>query len=237
MDRRNAADPFAGLKKAKEDYKVYDSHYEKIGKIDDLLVDDNDEVLYVGVKMGLFGKNSTIIPTEIVRVNDKRQLIEISEPADTIKHAPHFGHGEELTPELENHVRSYYGLEGLRPTPEHTGGAYAPDDPRFAPDPRVDVLPGERAAAQEREFAQRPGPPPPAHPVDIPLDEDIPEFTPERSTEGSGERPTARPLGRSGEEPGDQRPTARRLDRPSEEPADRWETEDAGRVKVHRLRR
>ncbi|WP_166397480.1 PRC-barrel domain-containing protein [Rubrobacter marinus] len=114
-------DPFAGLKKAKEDYKVYDSHYEKIGKVDDLLVDDRDEVLYVGVKMGLFGTNSTIIPTEIVRVNDKRQLIEVSEPADTIKHAPHFGHGTDLTPELENHVRSYYGLEGLRPSPEHTG--------------------------------------------------------------------------------------------------------------------
>ena len=210
MDRRNAADPFAGLKKAKEDYKVYDSHYEKIGKIDDLLVDDNDEVLYVGVKMGLFGKNSTIIPTEIVRVNDKRQLIEISEPADTIKHAPHFGHGEELTPELENHVRSYYGLEGLRPTPEHTGGAYAPDDPRFAPDPRVDVLPGERAAAQEREFAQRPGPPPPPPPAGRPPAGNKPAGTPPRLRAGARRRGARPPAGRGGGGRAGERPDRRR---------------------------
>ena len=189
----DSVDPFAGLKKAKEDYKVYDSHYEKIGKVDDVLVDDRDEVLYVGVKMGLFGTNSTIIPTEIVRVNDKRQLIEVSEPADTIKHAPHFGHGEELTPELENHVRSYYGLEGLRPTPEHTGDAYTTDDEsRFAPDPRVDVLPGERAAAQDTHVPRSPAPSS-GRPIDIPLDDDVPEFEPARQTERPAERPTARP--------------------------------------------
>lgn len=214
-------DPFAGLKKAKDDYTVYDSHYEKIGKVDDLLVDDRDEVLYIGVKMGFLGTNSTIIPTEIVRVNDKRQLIEVSEPADTVKHAPHFGHGNDLTPELENHVRSYYGLEGLRPTPEHTGGYSSPaDDSRFAPDPRVDVVPGERATAQERDFAERPATPS-RHPVDIPLD-DVPEY--EKPERGTPERPTARRLPSSTEPP-------------SREPEGRWETEDAGAVRVHRLRR
>ena len=221
------ADPFAGLKRAKEDYKVYDSHYERIGKVDDLLVDDRDEVLYVGVKMGFFGTNSTIIPTEIVRVNDKRKLIEVSEPAESIKHAPHFDHGEELTPELENHVRSYYGLERLRPTPEHAGEYRATREDRFAPDPRVDVSPGERAAAQERT----PGSPTPSssHPVDIPLDEgapeyDAPERTPER--ERTEERPTARRLDRSGER------SSTRGD------AERWETEQSGSgVRVHRLRR
>ncbi len=227
----NTVDPFAGLKKAKEDYKVYDSHYEKIGKVDDLLVDDRDEVLYVGVKMGFFGTNSTIIPTEILRVNDKRQLIEVSEPAESIKHAPHFGHGEQLTPELENHVRSYYGLEGLHPSPEHTGGYSAPaDDPRFAPDPRVDVLPGERAASQERP-APRSLAPSSNHPVDIPLDDDVPEFEPPRQTE----RPTEQPP-RPTEQP-TERPTARRTPRSTGESEGRWETEEAGRVKVHRLRR
>ena len=207
-------DPFAGLKKAKEDYKVYDSHYEKIGKVDDLLVDDRDEVLYIGVKMGLLGTNSTIIPTEIVRVNDKRQLIEISEPADTIKHAPHFGHGDDLTPELENHVRSYYGLEGLRPTPKHAGGGYAPeDDSRFAPDPRVDVAPGERTAARERDVSARPTP---SRPVDIPLD-DVPEYEAPKQRDTPVRRDTPA--------------------RPERESGGRWETEDAGMVKVHRLRR
>ena len=145
-------DPFAELKQAREEYTVYDSHYEKIGKVDDVFVDEAERALYVGVKMGFFGTNSTLIPTEIIRVNDKRRLIEVSEPAETIKHAPHFGSNEDLSPELENHVRTYYGLEPLRPSPEHApGGPYAPDAAeRLGPDARVDTEPGERAQAQER---------------------------------------------------------------------------------------
>jgi hypothetical protein len=151
MDR-GGTDPFAGLKEASEEYKVYDSHYEKIGKVDDLIAGEDDRVLYVGVKMGFFGTNSTLIPTEIIRVNDKRRLIEVSEPAETIKHAPHFARSEELTPELENHVRTYFGLESLRPSADH-----APQGPdilegpstRPATDEQANVTPGERAS-QER---------------------------------------------------------------------------------------
>ncbi len=219
-------DPFAGLKKAKKEYNVYDSHYEKIGKVDDLLVDENDRVVYIGVKMGFFGRNSTIVPTEIIRVNDRRELIEISEPAESIKHAPHFGHGEELNPELENHVRSYYGLEGLKPTPEHDPqGHNVPGTDRLGPDPRVDIVPGERTSAQERDLTERPATPS-RHPVDIPLD-DVPEYeTPgrEASEHETAERPTARRL------PSSTEPSSR-------EPDGRWETEDAGAVRVHRLRR
>jgi hypothetical protein len=119
VDRGGWIDPFAELKEAGDEYTVYDSHYEKVGRVDDLLMDEADRVLYVGVKMGFFGANSTIIPTEIIRVNDRRRLIEVSEPAETIRHAPHFGRSEALTPELENHVRTYYGLESLQPSPDH----------------------------------------------------------------------------------------------------------------------
>ena len=144
MDRDGGVDPFAELKEAGEEYKVYDSHYERIGKVDDLIADEDDRVLYIGVQMGFFGTNSTLIPVEIVRINDRRHLIEVSEPAETIKHAPHFGRSEDLTPELENHVRTYFGLmEGLRPSPEHEArdtytAATTTDD-------RVDITPGERA--------------------------------------------------------------------------------------------
>ena len=147
MDR-GGTDPFAGLKEASEEYKVYDSHYEKIGKVDDLIAGEDDRVLYVGVKMGFFGTNSTLVPTEIIRVNDKRRLIEVSEPAETIKHAPHFGRSEELTPELENHVRTYFGLEALKPSPEHESRGSHPA--AAATDERVDVAPGKRAAPQGR---------------------------------------------------------------------------------------
>lgn len=148
-------DPFAELKQAREEYNVYDSHYERIGKVDDVFVDESDRALYVGVKMGFFGTNSSLIPTEIIRVNDKRRLIEVSEPAETIKHAPHFGSNEELTPELENHVRTYFGLQPLRASPEHAprGPGYAGgSDERLGPDPRVDTEPGERVGQQDLDI-------------------------------------------------------------------------------------
>ncbi len=119
MDLGSGVDPFAGLKEDSGEYTVYDSHYEKIGKVDDLVLGEDDRVLYVGVKMGFLSTNSTLVPVEIIRVNDRRQLIEVSEPAETVKHAPHFGRNEDLTPELENHVRTYFGLDSLSPSPEH----------------------------------------------------------------------------------------------------------------------
>jgi hypothetical protein len=148
MDRGGGADPFAELKEAGEEYKVYDSHYEKIGQVDDLIADEDGQVLYVGVKMGFFGTNSTLIPVEILRINDKRHLIEVSEPAETIKHAPHFGRSEELTPELENHVRTYFGLEGHGPSPEHESRDSYPAATET--DDRVDTAPGERASQEHR---------------------------------------------------------------------------------------
>lgn len=143
-------DPFATLKSTNEEYSVYDTHYERIGKVDDLLLDEHDRVAYVGVKMGFFGTNSTLVPVEIVRVNDKRRLIEIAESAETIKHAPHFGRDETVSPELEDRVRNYFGLEPLHSS---TGerAAYPSDESldRFGPDARVDTEPGERAEQQQ----------------------------------------------------------------------------------------
>jgi hypothetical protein len=174
---RGETDPFAGIKEASEAYKVYDSHYEKIGKVDDLITDEDDRVAYIGVKMGFFGTNSTLIPTEIIRINDKRRLTEVSEPAETIEHAPHFGRSEELTPELENHVRTYFGLESLRPSSDH-----APQGPdileapstQLGPDQQAGTKPGDRASPEERSV--------PA-PGSAPQEERPAERRPERASE------------------------------------------------------
>ena len=150
MDRGVGPDPFAGLKDGSEEYSVYDSHYERIGRADDVFLDERDAVSYIGVKMGFFGTNSTLVPVELVRINDKRRLIEVAMEAETIKHAPHFGHDETVSPELEDRVRTYFGLEPLLP-PREPEDPYPSDEAtRFAPDYRVDVEPGERMEAEER---------------------------------------------------------------------------------------
>src|SRR5215212_4848778 len=51
-ERRDRSTPLEDLY---AEYTVYDMHYEKIGKIDDLFVDENDNPEYVGVKMGFLG--------------------------------------------------------------------------------------------------------------------------------------------------------------------------------------
>jgi hypothetical protein len=151
VDRMGGADPFAELKNSSDEYAVYDSHYERIGKVDDILLDELDRVTYVGLKMGFFGTNSTLIPVELVRVNDKRRLIEVAESKETIKHAPHFGQEETVSPELEDRVRTYFGMEPLYSSQAQQGSypSGTTDVSRFGPDERVDVEPGERARAQE----------------------------------------------------------------------------------------
>ena len=77
MERENRDDRLAAVEDEFAGYTVYDEHYEKIGKVDDLFVDENDRPEYLGVKMGLLGLKSTLIPWESVRVNERRQLIEV----------------------------------------------------------------------------------------------------------------------------------------------------------------
>jgi PRC-barrel domain protein len=115
-------DRFRELEGTYKDYTVYDQHYEKIGRVDDLFVDENDQPEYIGVKMGLLGMKSTLIPMEIARVNDRRKLIEVAVDKDTIKDAPTFDDEEEITPDHESRIYGHYGLE--RPGFQQGRGGY-----------------------------------------------------------------------------------------------------------------
>ena len=90
-------------------YQIYDQHYEKVGKVDDLFVDENDVPEYIGVKTSLFGGPSTLIPMDIVRVNDVRQLVEVASDKDTINNAPSFDEDAEITAEFEDRVYAHFG--------------------------------------------------------------------------------------------------------------------------------
>jgi sporulation protein YlmC with PRC-barrel domain len=112
------------LEEKYEDYKVYDNHGEKIGKVDDLFVDETDREEYIGVKMGFFGLKSTLIPMDIVRVNEGERSIEVSGSKALIKDAPSFDDDEDITPDYEERIRSYFGLESVG-TPGGGYGAYS----------------------------------------------------------------------------------------------------------------
>lgn len=102
------------LEEKYEDYTVYDNQGSKIGKVDDLFVDEKDHEEYIGVKLGFFGRKSTLIPTEIVRVNENDRTIEVSESKDCVKDAPSFDDDEDVTSEYEERIRRHFGLESLQ---------------------------------------------------------------------------------------------------------------------------
>jgi len=99
------------LEEKYEGYTVYDNRGEKIGKVDDLFIDDTDREEYVGVKMGFLGRKSTLIPMDIVRVNEADKAIEVSESKDHVKNAPSFDDDEDITHEYEERIRSHFGLQ------------------------------------------------------------------------------------------------------------------------------
>ena len=123
MEREARTDKFTEVEDRYAGYTVYDRHYEKMGNVDDLFLDENDSPQYIGVKMGFLGTRSTLIPFEMVRVNDAQQVIKVAADKETLKNGPTFDDDREITPELENEVYSYYGLQQTASTKE--SGAYS----------------------------------------------------------------------------------------------------------------
>jgi hypothetical protein len=180
-----------------KDYTVYDQHYEKVGKVDDLFVDENDQPEYIGVKIGFLGTKSTLIPIELVRVNDRRKLVEVAADESTIKGAPTFDDDKDITPEYEHGVYGYFGLEspGYGQGRSSYGSYYASDAEAYRDEElrrSVDTEYGERAEAPERPMERsslgRAG----GDNLDIPLDDPgraEPHGSPpsERTAEPSGD--------------------------------------------------
>ena len=134
----------ANVGKRFEGYQIYDQHYEKVGKVDDLFVDENDVPEYIGVKTSLFGGPSTLIPMDIVRVNDLRQLVEVASDKDTIEEGPSFDDDAEITAEFEERVYAHFGATRESPLAGRGGyGAYHDENAD------VDLVYGERSRVPE----------------------------------------------------------------------------------------
>src|SRR5918998_1806356 len=85
---------------------------DRFTAIEDLFVDESDQPEYIGVKMGFLGTSSTLIPWGVVgNINDEGRSIETSVDKDTAKNGPAFNDDREITPDFENQVYSYYGLQ------------------------------------------------------------------------------------------------------------------------------
>jgi uncharacterized protein (TIGR02271 family) len=139
-------DRFAG-------YTVYDNAGSKIGKVDDLFLDENDQPEYVGVKMGLLGTSSTLIPMELATTDESAGTITVSTDKETAKNGPAFDDDREITPEYEDEVRSYYGLGAAQA--QSTGSYDTYEEPRT--ESRSDVTHDDELRVQRSEEELRAG--------------------------------------------------------------------------------
>jgi uncharacterized protein (TIGR02271 family) len=117
------SDRFTAIENRFAGYTVYDQSGSKIGKIDDLFVDESDQPEYIGVKMGFLGTSSTLIPWDTISsVDDEGRALTVATDKDTAKNGPTFDDDREITPEFESEVYSYYGLQRASTTEE--SGSY-----------------------------------------------------------------------------------------------------------------
>lgn len=99
------------LEEKYDGYTVNDRDGDKIGKVDELFVDDTDREEYIGVKMGLLGlSGTTLIPMEIARVDERDRVIEVAESKERVKDAPTYSNDNEVNDEFEDTIRDYFGL-------------------------------------------------------------------------------------------------------------------------------
>ena len=116
--REDRSDRFTAFEERFAGYEVYDQNGEKIGRVDDLFVDENDQPEYIGVKMGFLGTSATLIPMDLVTVDDSAQRLVVSSDKETVKNGPTIDDDREVTPGYENQVYSYYGLQRATTTEE-----------------------------------------------------------------------------------------------------------------------
>ena len=152
--REERTDRFTALEDRFAGYEVYDPNGEKIGKVDDLFVDESDQPEYIGVKMGFLGTRSTLIPWHLVTVDEANSRVAVSVDKETAKNGPAFDDDREITPEFENQVYSYYGLQRATTTEEpgayetYQGAAQTTDEDELRVQRTEEEL---RAGTRERE--------------------------------------------------------------------------------------
>jgi uncharacterized protein (TIGR02271 family) len=159
------SDGYTAIEDRYSGYTVRDPNGEKIGKVDDLFLDETDRPEYFGVQMGFLGTKSTLIPMEACTVDGDRGFVEVSRPKSAVKDGPAFDDDREITPELESEVRSYYGLQTAgSPTERGAYGEERADGERegsgeVGPGMRMgDIEGGEfRGHAAEEEGVSQPG--------------------------------------------------------------------------------
>jgi uncharacterized protein (TIGR02271 family) len=92
-------------------YDVIDSAGNNVGSVDNVWVDDaTNDLEFVAIKTGWIMGKTHIIPTASAQIDDDSRTITVPYTQDQIKDAPSFSGDAELSPDDENDVYGYYGV-------------------------------------------------------------------------------------------------------------------------------
>ena len=100
------------------DKMLVDSDGEKIGKLQDVYVDvENDEPQFATVKEGFIGRHLTFVPLGAIKVGPDE--LQVAVTRDQVKSAPNIEqHGEELSQADESALYHHYALNYTPPDTE-----------------------------------------------------------------------------------------------------------------------
>jgi uncharacterized protein (TIGR02271 family) len=146
-------------------YEIYDRDGVRLGKPDDLFVDEDDNPEYVGIWIDPSGSRSLLVPAEVVTVDDASRRMVVSRPKSVVEAGPSLGQDEDLTPGLEVRVRAHYELPILEGVEDRGAyDAYYRSDAELAEErsrgsssavPSAQPIPSGEGDVGEREHGRR----------------------------------------------------------------------------------
>jgi hypothetical protein len=89
---------------------VVDRDGDKIGKFDELYLDDSDNPAWAAVTTGLFGMRQTFVPLSEAR--PEGDVLKVPFGKDLVKDAPSVDPDAQLSPEEEDVLYRHYGVRG-----------------------------------------------------------------------------------------------------------------------------
>ena len=120
---------------------VVDRDGDKIGKFDELYLDDADRPAWAAVTTGLFGMRQTFVPLSQAEPED--DVLRVPFGKDMVKDAPSVDPDAQLDPEEEDVLYRHYGLRG------GGAGTAGGDDAAVADAPRREEPVGDDAPVRE----------------------------------------------------------------------------------------
>jgi hypothetical protein len=58
-------------------YEVLDPRYQRMGSVEELLVNAGGEPVYVRVRVGLLGLRSVLVPAQSVLIDERRRILQL----------------------------------------------------------------------------------------------------------------------------------------------------------------